>query len=106
MYGRRARGATIAANVSTVLVDEAFTLLPLGFILCLWGSFWGRRLALVCGAASIVLALAATVAMAGGGSAVAPFGTPWGLALLAIPGVTLIVFVRLMQKAPARSQNS
>jgi hypothetical protein len=90
-----------AAWVPTVLVDEAFTLLPLGFILCLWGSSWGRRLALVCAAASIALALAASVAMAGGGSVVAPFGTPVGLALLAIPGVTLIVFVRLMQKASA-----
>lgn len=79
---------------------------PVSFILCLWGSFWGRRLALVCAAASIVLALAASVEMAGGGSVVAPFCTPGGFALLAIPGVTLIVFVRLVQKASARSQNS
>jgi hypothetical protein len=95
-----------AAWVPTVLGDEMFTLLPVGFILCLWGSTWGRRLALVCAAASIALALAASVAMAGGGSVGTPFGTPLGFGLLAIPGVTLIVFVRLMQRASARSQNS
>jgi len=61
------------------------------------GSAWELRLAAVCAGTSIVLALAASVAMAGGGSVVAPFGTPLGFALLAVPGVALIVFVLLMR---------
>jgi hypothetical protein len=50
-----------AAWVPNLLVGETYTILPLGFILCLWGAPWGRRLAAVCAAASIALAFPASV---------------------------------------------
>lgn len=50
-----------ASWVPNVLVAETYTILPIGFILCLWGARWGRLLAAACAGASHVLAVAAVV---------------------------------------------
>jgi hypothetical protein len=86
--------------VPNVLVGETFTILPLGFILCLWGAPLGRAVAALCAASSIVLALVATVTLAA-----APLDVPQSLfyfALLAAPGLVLIVCVSRMRGAPSR----
>jgi hypothetical protein len=52
-----------ASWAPNLLVAEAFSLLPLGFLLCLWGAPRGRALAAVCGVAMLVVALAAAAAL-------------------------------------------
>ena len=88
--------------VPKVLAGEAFTILPIGYILCLWGSAWGLRPAAVCAGTSIVLALAASIALAGGGSSVTPLGFPLGFAVLALPGLVLAVGIWLMRRVSPR----
>jgi len=52
-----------ASWAPNLLVAEAFTVLPVGFLLCLWGTQLGRTLAAVGAAAMIVVALVAAVAL-------------------------------------------
>jgi len=82
--------------VPNVLVAETFTVLPIGFVLCLWGAPLARLLAAVCAAASIVLALAATVTLSAGPVDVPEFMLYF--ALLAAPGLALMVCVSRMPK--------
>jgi hypothetical protein len=77
-----------ASWASNVLVGETYTVLPIGFILCLWGAPLGRLLAAACAAASLVLALAAVVTLSA-----PPPGSDFTLyfVLLAPPGLALMV---------------
>ena len=93
-----------ASWAPNVLVDEAFTVLPIGFLLCLWGAPWGRRLAPVCAAASLVLAFAASVAVSARPLAVSEFAI-W-FALLAVPGLALIVCVLRTRRASSPDPTS
>ena len=52
-----------ASWAPNLLVAEAFTVLPVGFLLCFWGTQSGRTLATVGAAAMIVVALAAAAAL-------------------------------------------
>lgn len=78
-----------AAWVPNLLVGETYTVLPLGFILCLWGAPWGRRLAAVCAVASLVLAFPASVIVSARPLDVSEFIVYF--ALLAAPGLALMV---------------
>lgn len=77
-----------ASWVPNVLVAETYTILPIGFILCLWGAWMGRLLAAACAAASLGLAVAAVVTLSGPGSSFIYY-----FALLAPPGLALLVCV-------------
>lgn len=85
-----------AAWVPNVLVGETYTILPLGFILCLWGAPWGRRLAAVCAAASIILAFPASVTVSARPLDVSEFAVYF--ALLAAPGLALMVCAVRMRR--------
>ena len=78
-----------AAWVPNLLVGETYTILPLGFVLCLWGAPWGRRLAAACAAASLVLAVPASATVSARPLNVSEFAVY--LALLAAPGLALMV---------------
>ena len=86
------RGGDRASWVPNVLVGETYTVLPIGFILCLWGAPLGRLLALVCAAVSLVLAVAAVITLSSAQSSFVE-----GLPLLAPPGLTLLVCVYRMR---------
>lgn len=75
-----------ASWVPGILVAETYTILPIGFLLCLWGAPLGRLLAAFCAAASLVLALAAVLTLSAPGSSFVPY-----FALLAPPGLALMV---------------
>ena len=90
--------------VPNVLVGETYTILPLGFILCLWGAPLGRLLAAVCAAASLILALAATVTLSAEGWGVLEFMSHF--ALLAAPGLAFMVYVSRMRRASAGDATS
>ena len=75
-----------ASWVPAFLVAETYSLLPIGFILCLWGSPIGRILAAACGMASLAMAVVAVVVLSSPASSFA-----YGLVLLAPPGLALIV---------------
>jgi hypothetical protein len=63
-----------AAWVPQALMFESFTLVPLGFALCVWGSIWGLRVAVACAVLSAALAIVASALLAGaGGWELAPF---------------------------------
>lgn len=83
-----------ASWVTGVLVAETYTLLPLGFLLCLWGAPVGRLLAAVCAAASLILAVVAVVTLSSTQSSFIYF-----FPLLAPPGVALLVCVWRMRGA-------
>lgn len=86
-----------AAWVPNLLVGETYTILPLGFILCLWGAPWGRRLAAVCAAASIALAFPASVTVSARPLDVSEFAVYF--ALLAPPGLALMLCALRMRRA-------
>lgn len=75
-----------ASWVPNMLVAETYTILPIGFILCLWGVPLGRLLAAVCAAASLVLAVAAVVTLSTAENSFHGF-----FLLLAPPGVALLL---------------
>lgn len=83
--------------VPNVLVAETFTLLPLGFVLCLWGAPLGRLLAAVCAAASLVLAVVAVVALSSAESSFI-----YGFPLLVPPGLALLVCSVRVRGLPRR----
>lgn len=82
-----------ASWVPNALVAETYTILPLGFLLCLWGASAGRVLAGVCAAASLVLAVAAVITLSAPESSFIFF-----FALLAPPGLALLVCVVRMRR--------
>jgi hypothetical protein len=75
-----------ASWVPGFLVVQTYSLLPVGFILCLWGSPVGRILAAACGVASLAMAVVAVVLLSSPASSFA-----YGLVLLAPPGMALIM---------------
>lgn len=85
--------------VPNVLVGETYTILPIGFILCLWGAPFGRILAAGFASVSIVLALAATVTLSAGPVDVS--GSLLYFALLVAPGVALLVCASRMRRPSA-----
>ncbi|MDQ6795316.1 MAG: hypothetical protein M3067_10965 [Chloroflexota bacterium] len=85
--------------VPNVLVGETYTILPIGFILCLWGALWGRRLSAVCAAASILLAFVASATVSARPLDVTEFAVY--LALLTAPGLALMVCA--LRTRPARA---
>lgn len=82
-----------ASWVPNVLVAETYTILPIGFILCLWGARLGRLLAAACAAASLVLAVVAVVTLSVPASSFIFF-----FALLAPPGLALLLCVLRMRR--------
>ncbi len=74
-----------ASWVPNLLVTEAYTLLPVGFLLCLWGAPIARVLAAVAGVASLGLAVVAVVTLSSPASSFI-----YGLLLLAPPGLALL----------------
>jgi hypothetical protein len=82
-----------ASWVPNVLVAETYTILPLGFLLCLWGAPAGRVLAGVCAAASLVLAVAAVITLSAPESSFIFF-----FALLAPPGLALLLCILRMRR--------
>ena len=78
-----------ASWVPNVLVAETYTILPIGFALCVWGKPVGLVAAALCAVASLVLALAAVVALSSPESSAAYF-----LVLLAPPGIALLACAR------------
>jgi hypothetical protein len=75
-----------ASWVPNVLVGETYTILPIGFILCLWGSSAGRILAAVCALASLVLGIAAVLTLSTPASTFIPY-----FLVLAPPGIALLL---------------
>ncbi len=93
-----------AAWVPNLLVGETYTILPLGFILCLWGAPWGRRLAAACATASIVLAVPASATVSARPLDVSEFAVYF--ALLAAPGLALIVCAIRMRRVSGGAATS
>lgn len=87
--------------VPNVLVGEALTILPVGFILCLWGAPLGRVLAAACAAASLVVAVAAVLTLSTAETSFLGY-----LAFLAPPGLTLALCTFLMARAARRETTS
>jgi multisubunit Na+/H+ antiporter MnhF subunit len=85
--------------VPNVLVGETYTILPIGFILCLWGALWGRRLAAVGAVASILLAFVASATVSARPLDVSEFAVYF--ALLVAPGLALMVCA--LRTRPARA---
>lgn len=75
-----------ASWVPNVLVLETVTLLPVGFLLCLWGSPAARALAAICALISLVIALIAVVTLSSPASSFIP-GAPF----LVLPGLALLM---------------
>lgn len=74
--------------VPNALVGVALTILPIGFVLCLWGTPMGRRLASLCAFPTIVVAAVAAITLS-----VPPFevvGLGVAFALFAVPGLALL----------------
>lgn len=88
-----------ASWVPNVLVYEGFTLLPVGFILCLWGVPLARRLAALCAAVSLGLAAVGSYGVSARPLEVSEFLVYF--ALLAVPGIVLLLCVVRMRRAPA-----
>jgi hypothetical protein len=87
-----------ASWAPNVLVAEAFTVLPLGFLLSLWGAPIGRTIATVCAVAMVVVGLAAAATLARSPAEFLVF-----FAMLAPPWIALLLSVRRMQRAAAAS---
>jgi hypothetical protein len=83
-----------ASWVPNVLVLETVTLLPIGFLLCLWGSPAARALAAICAAASLAIALLAVVTLSSPASSFI-LGAPF----LALPGLALLICVLRMRRS-------
>ena len=88
--------------VPNVLVAETYTILAIGFILCLWGRPVGLMLAAVCAVASLVLALAAILTLRPTDAPVDAVGSLVAFALLAPPGLALLGCVLSMRTAATR----
>ena len=89
-----------ASWVPNVLVGEAFTILPLAFLLCLWGAPLGRMIATLGAGAMIAVALAGTATLSRSPSEFLVF-----FALVAPPWFALLMAVRRMgnaSEAPVR----
>ena len=83
-----------ASWAPNLLVAEAFTVLPLAFLLCLWGTQLGRVLAMVGAAAMIVVALVASATLGRSPSEALMF-----FALLAPPPLVLAWSSRRMSSS-------
>ena len=71
-----------------ILVGVSLTILPIGFVLCLWGTPAGWRLASLCALSTIVVAAVAAITLS-----VPPFevvGLGVAFALFAVPGLALL----------------
>jgi hypothetical protein len=88
-----------ASWAPNVLVAEAFTILPLGFLLCLWGAPIGRTIATVCAVVMAFVALGAVATLSRSPSEFLVF-----FAMLAPPWVALLLSVRRMRQAAAISE--
>lgn len=81
--------------VPNILVGVSLTILPIGFVLCLWGTPVGRRLASLCALSTIVVAAVAAVTLS-----VPPFevvGLGVEFALFAVPGLALLASAARMR---------
>jgi hypothetical protein len=88
-----------ASWAPNVLVAEAFSILPLGFLLCLWGAPIGRTIATVCAVVMAFVALGAVATLSRSPSEFLVF-----FAMLAPPWVALLFSVRRMRRAAAASE--
>jgi hypothetical protein len=68
--------------VPTALISAGFTLVPVGFGLCLVGATWSLRLAALCAVVTVGLGIAAAFLLAGAD------GGPIGIAMV-LPGLVL-----------------
>jgi hypothetical protein len=78
-----------ASWVPNLLVDEAFAILPVVFLLCLWGAPIGRAIAALGAGVLIVVALAGSATLARSPSELLVF-----FALLAPPWLALLASIR------------
>lgn len=90
-----------ASWVPNVLVLEAVTLLPLGFLLCLWGSWAARALAAICAVASLLIAIVGAVTLSSPASSFI-YGAPF----LVLPGLTLLGCVLRMRRSEGERAGS
>ncbi len=88
--------------VPNVLIAETYTILTIGFILCLWGRPLGLRFAAICAVASLVVAVAAIVTLHPTGAPLDVAGSAVAFALLSLPGLALLGCVRWMRRAARR----
>ena len=82
-----------ASWVPNVLVGETYTLLPVGFVLCLLGRSATRMLGAACGLASLIIGLVAAITLSPA-SQVDVSGIAVWFVLFAPPGLALIVGAR------------
>ena len=87
-----------ASWVPNVLVAETFSVLPIGFALAFWGAPVGRLLAMVCAAASLVIAIVAAITLSSPQSSFL-----YAIAPLAVPGLVLLASALRMRRAGQRS---
>jgi hypothetical protein len=78
------------------LVAESITLLPLGFVLCLWANRIGRLVAIACWLAMIGIGVAAAAALSRD-----PMEALTFFALMAPPWLALLGCLRLSRTRPA-----
>jgi hypothetical protein len=88
-----------ASWVPGALVAETYTVLPVGFLLCLWGVPWARWLAALCAGASLALAVVAVITLSSVESSFV-----FGLLLLAPPGLALLMCVLRMRRSGRLTQ--
>jgi hypothetical protein len=74
-----------ASWVPNILLGETVTLLPLGFLGCLWGAPAGRLLGAACAVASVAVGVAAVFVLSSAESSFI-----FGLPFLAVPGLVLL----------------
>lgn len=86
-----------ASWAPNLLVAETVTLLPVGFILALWGRPLGRLLAVVCAAASLTIAVAGAITLSSPQSSFL-----YAIPLLALPGLLLLVSALRMRPTQPR----
>ena len=90
-----------ASWAPNLLVAEAFTVLPLAFLLCLWGTQVGRMLATVGAVAMLVVALAAAAVLSRWPTELLVF-----FALVAPPPLILAWCIRRMSNGSSVSASS
>jgi len=87
-----------ASWVPNALVAETYSLLPIGFALAFWRNPLGRVLAMVCAAASLVIAIVAAITLSSPQSSFL-----YAIAPLAVPGLVLLASALWMRRAAPRS---
>ena len=86
----------LASWVPNLFVAEAFTILPLAFLLCLWGTPIARMIATLGAAVMIALAVVGSTMLARSPAEFVEF-----FLMVAPPWLVLLASIRRMGRAPA-----